>query len=223
MGEYVENHLETIEDVTLEEALKKYEPMVHRFVNAAKTNHVCSEEDLCQEGRMAIVFAFRYYNPTKGASLTTWMYHMIKSAVLEYQKQHLSVLSGGAYLQGILRKAGQDASVEEIMSFGVSRKTAQAANYIKTSFSTVDYDELASVMGEDCFEASDMESLPWREYLTDTEIFAVGNFFGFNGEKMTMQEIGNQLGKSRKSVSYMINKALVKLRKMPGIEDYAQF
>ena len=75
------------------------------FVNAAKVNHVCSEEDLCQEGRMAIVVAYRNFDPDHGASLTTWVYHMIKSSIIEYQKHHLSVLSGGAYLQGILRKA----------------------------------------------------------------------------------------------------------------------
>lgn len=217
------NNVDSIEGVTLDEALKKYEPMVHRFVNSAKTNHVCSHEDLCQEGRMAIVVAFRHFDPEHGASLTTWMYHMIKSAIIEYQKKHLSVLSGGAYLQNILRKAGQDASVEEIMDFGVSKKTALAASYVKSSYSTENYDELSSFVGEDCFEASDVESLPWRKYLNEQEIFAVGNFYGFGGEKMTMQEIGDHLGKSRKAVSYMINRALVKLRKIEGIEDYATF
>ena len=38
---------------------------------------------------------------------------------------------------------------------------------------------------------------------------------------MTMREIGKHLGKSRKAVSYMINKAIVKLRHVPGIEAYA--
>jgi DNA-directed RNA polymerase specialized sigma subunit len=38
---------------------------------------------------------------------------------------------------------------------------------------------------------------------------------------MTMQDIGKALGKSRKSVSYLINKAIVKLRRIPGIEEYA--
>jgi RNA polymerase sigma factor (sigma-70 family) len=210
-----------VEGITLEEALKKYEPMVHRFVKTAHTNHVCSKEDLCQEGRMAIVIAFQNFDPSKGASLTTWTYHMIKDAILEYQKQHLSILSGGAYLQGILRKAGQDASIEEIMEFGVSKKTALAAAYIKESFSSVDFEELSTMVGEDGFEKQALESFDWRSHLTEQEIYAVGNFFGFNGPRMTMQEIGQAMGRSRKSVSYMINKAIVKLKHVPGIEEYA--
>lgn len=213
--------IDVVEGITLEEALKKYEPMVHRFVNTAHTNHVCSKEDLCQEGRMAIVIAFQNFDPEKGASLTTWTYHMIKDAILEYQKQHLSILSGGAYLQSILRKAGKDASVEEIMEYGVSKQTALAAHYVKDSFSTADYDELATMVGDDGLETRALDAFNWQAYLTETEIFAVGNFYGFNGPRMTMQEIGDKLGKSRKAVSYMINKALVKLKKAPGIEEYA--
>ena len=213
--------VDVVEGITLEEALKKYEPMVHRFVNTAHTNHVCGKEDLIQEGRMAIVIAFQNYDPTKKATLTTWVYHMIKDAILEYQKQHLSILSGGAYLQSILRKAGHDASIEEIMEFGVSKKTALAATYIRESFSTVDYDELATMVGDDDVEHNALESFNWKDYLTEPEIFAVGNYFGFNGGRMTMGEIGERMGRSRKSVSYLINKALVKLRKVDGVEDFA--
>lgn len=214
-------YVEKVEGITLEDALKKYEPMVHRFVNQAHTNSVCDKEDLCQEGRMAIVIAFQNYDPEKGASLTTWTYHMIKDSILEYQKQHLSILSGGAYLQGILRKAGQDATVEEIMEFGVSKQTALAATYVQDSFSSVDFDELSTIMGESGLENCAIDSLPWRDYLNETEAFAIGNYYGFNGPRMTMQDIGKALGKSRKSVSYLINKAIVKLRRIPGIEEYA--
>jgi RNA polymerase sigma factor (sigma-70 family) len=217
----MQTYNDVIEGITIEEALKKYEPMVYRFANTAHTNHVCSKEDLVQEGKMAIVIAFRTYDPTKKASLTTWVYHMIKDSILEYQKQHLSVLSGGAYLQSVLRKAGENASIEEIMEFGVSKKTAVAATYVKDSFSTVDYEELATVVGDSGLERFDTDTLDWKSYLNEEEIFAIGNFYGFFGQKLTMQEIGERLNKSRKSVSYMINKAIVKLRRIPGIEDYA--
>lgn len=209
-----------VEGITLEEALTKYEPMVHRFVNTAHTNHVCSREDLVQEGRMAIVVAFQNFNPDKGASLTTWTYHMIKDSIIEYQKQHLSVLSGGSYLQGILRKAGKDATVEQIMEYGISKKTALAAAYVKESFSTADFEELSTVIGDDGLQTG-LDSLDWKKYLTPSEIFAIENFFGFSGDRMTMAQIGDKIGKSRKGVSYLLNKAINKLKRIPGIEEYA--
>ena len=211
---------EIVDGITVDEALQKYEPMVHRFVNAARTNHVCSYEDLVQEGRLAIVVAFQNYDPDKGASLTTWTYHMIKDSIAEYQKQHLSILSGGSYLQSILRKAGKDATIEEIMEYGISKKTAMAATYIKDSFSTADYEELATVIGDDGLKTN-LDSLDWQKYLTKSEVFAVENFFGFNGDRMTMAQIGDKIGKSRKGVSYLLNKAINKLKRIPGIEEYA--
>ena len=212
------NH--TINGLTLDDAIRRYEPMVHHFVKKASTNHVCSKEDLAQEGRLAIVMAFRCYNPDKGASLTTWTYHMIKDALLEYQKHHLSILSGGAYLQSILKKAGEDASIEQIMDFGVSKKTAIAATYINDSYSSANYDDLSAVLADERDEPSSNFKLEWQKYLTDQEVYAVSNFYGFGGTRMTLNEIGENLGKSRKSVSYMINKALVKLRHIEGVEEY---
>ena len=216
-----EHVVDVVGGITIEQALKKYEPIVHRFVNLAQSNSVCSKEDLIQEGRMAIVVAFRRFDPEKGASLTTWTYHLIKDAIYEYQKHHLSILSGGAYLNSVLKKAGEEASIEEIMEFGVSKQTALASAYIKSSYMTEDIDECTSVIGAEDVETETMYSFNWRPYVTDIEAFAISNFFGFNGPRMTMQEIGEKLGKSRKAVSYLLNKALVKLRRVPGIEEYA--
>ena len=213
--------MDYIEGLTVDDALEKYEPMVQKSVNGANMNYVCNREDLVQEGRMAVVLAFQSYDPEKGASLTTWTYHRIKDAVAEYQKQNLSVLSGGAYLQNALKKVGPDATIDELVESGVSRKTALAVTRFKDSFATADFDELENMIGADGVRSQTVESFNWQDYLTEPEIFAVGHYFGFNGEHMTMREIGKHLGKSRKAVSYMINKAIVKLRHVPGIEAYA--
>lgn len=209
-----------IEGLTLEQCVAKYEPMVHKFANSASMNSVCSNEDLCQEGRMAVVLAFQLYDESNKASLTTWVYHMVKDAILEYQKQNLSVLSGGAYLHNILRKVGQNATVEQIMEHGVSKKTALAAEYLKSSYVAEDYSELQSVIGDQEVDSKSVESFPWREQLSEEEAFAVGHFYGFFSPRMNMKDIATALGKSRKSISYMINKAIARLRHMPGIEDY---
>ncbi len=210
-----------VNGLTVDEALVKYEPMVHRIVSGASTSVVCTYDDLAQEGRMAIVVAFQNYDPSKGASLTTWMYCMIKDAIAEYQKQNLSILSGGSYLQNVLRKAGQDATTEEIMEFGVSKKTAMAATQLKNSFAAADYDSLETYLGAEDMDHTSLDALDWRSCLTPTEQYVVGNYYGFNGQRQTMTEIGKALGKSRKSISYMLNKAIVKIRHIPGIEEYA--
>ena len=213
--------MDCIEGLTVDDALVKYEPMVQKSVNGANTNYVCNREDLVQEGRMAVVLAFQSYNPEKGATLTTWTYHRIKDAVAEYQKRHLSVLSGGAYLQNALKKIGHDATVEELVAGGVGKKTALAASRLKDSFATADIYELENMIGSDGVSCSQLEAFNWQDYLNKQEIFAISHYFGLNEEKMSMKEIGQHLGKSRKSVSYMINKAIVKLRHAPGIEAYA--
>ena len=53
-----------VNGLTVDEALVKYEPMVHRIVSGASTSVVCTYDDLAQEGRMAIVVA-RITTPPK--------------------------------------------------------------------------------------------------------------------------------------------------------------
>ena len=78
-----------VAEMTIDEVVECYENMVHKIAHSMTLNTVCSYEDYVQEGRMAIVAAYTAYNPDKGASFTTYVYHMIKDAMLEYQKQHL--------------------------------------------------------------------------------------------------------------------------------------
>jgi len=215
------NVIDMVEGLTLEQAVEKYEPMVHHFVNSAFTNYVCNKEDLIQEGKLAIVVAFKNFDPEKGASLTTWTYHMVRDAILEYQKHHLSILSGGHHLLSILKKAGEDASVEEIMDFGVSYQTAVAATYIKGSTVTTEYNDIAALIGAEDVESNLLNAIDYKAHLDANEAYTIFHFFGFDGQRMSLKEIGEVLGKSQRAVSYMLNKALNKLRRIPGIEDYA--
>ena len=207
-------------DMSLEQALEKYEPMIHRFLKSAKTNTACTYEDLCQEGRMAIITAYKTYDPSKGASFTTWAYHMIRDSLIEYQKQNLSLLSGGQYLHNVLKKAGEDATVEQIMSFGVSEKTARQAQILKNSYSTAPLEDLVNYISceEDVTET--VEHLDWRSVLDPLEQKIISDLFGFDGPRKSLQDIAKDLHISRKSASYHKEIALSKLRHMPGIEAY---
>lgn len=206
-------------ELSIEKALEQYEPMIHSFLKGAKCNAVCTYEDLVQEGRAAIVVAYRNYDSEKGASFTTWVYHMVKDAIIEYQKHHLSILSGGQYLHNIIRKAGEDASTEDIMSLGVSKKTAQQATVLRQSYATAPLDELSNYIGADD-GGLNVDTLNWRSALTPIEARIIGDLYGFNGDVRSPKEVAKDLKISPKSVIYHREKALAKLRHLPGIEAY---
>lgn len=209
-----------MQEITLEEALVKYEPIVRKFAGQARQNNVCSYDDLVQEGRMAIVTAYRTHDPEK-SSLTTWTYINVRDAIREYQKQHLPALSGGAHLYSLMQKVGENPTVDDIMALGIRKDTAVALKNAKESYSTADFDELSGIIGKDDAYDDDTESFQWRQHLDEDEIFIVDRYFGFSGEKLNMGEIGDIMGRSRKSVGYALSKALVKLRKTARIEDFA--
>jgi RNA polymerase sigma factor (sigma-70 family) len=210
------------DDVIINELLTKYESMVHGLVRKATTSAVCGYEDLCQEGRMAIINAYQTYDDNKGASFDTWVYNNIKNALLEYQKNNLGFLSGGEYLYAAIKKAGKNASVEDLMKLGLSRKTAAASFYFMLQPAT--YGEAFNMIDRKAAaQLKEIESFgsDYRKYLTEKEIFAIEHYFGLdNQDFLTMEDIGKILGKSRKAVSYLINQAIVKLRHVQGIEEY---
>jgi RNA polymerase sigma factor (sigma-70 family) len=202
--------------------LDQYDKMVHKFVREAATNAVCDPEDLYQEGRLAIIKAYDSYDDSKEASFNTWAYHCVKDAILEYQKQHLGFLSGGAYLYGAMKKAGKDATIEDLMELGLSKKTALVSTYF--NMKPAQYGEcfnMADPKQKAQLEELETFKLDYRKYLTEKEIFAIEHYFGLRyADAITMEEIGKHLGKSRKAVSYLINQAIVKLRHINGIEMY---
>lgn len=207
--------------LTLEAALEQYEPMVHHFANAANTNYVCNKEDLEQEGRMAIIKAFETYDPGKGTCFTTWVQHHIKGAILDFQKHNLSCLSGGCYLQQVMRDLGPEATLEDYQKRNMRTNTIQAMGYINNTFAVSNYDELEIVSDNAINLDFTFQLVDWRSYLSEEEIYIVENYYGFNGEPQTFEVIGEHIGVSRKTASNKLKAALNKLRKIPGIEYYA--
>lgn len=236
---------------SVEQALEQFEPMVHRFANyyskglLSKNNSLLDAEDLCQVGRMAIVVAYQMFDPKYEAQLSTWTYHKIKCAMLDYIKENYSCISGGSYVIShifALKKNGEEISVENLRKRGVSRKTAIAAledlpkacrpdcygvghqaSFYDIESGTVEgfeTDERISTDDIDRIEGFRLEN--FKPYLSDEEYFIIKNHFGFDCDRITMEEIGSVIGKSRKAVSYALNRALVKMRHIPGIDAYAE-
>lgn len=196
-------------DITVEEALEKYEHMIYELVQNRPQTAVCTYDDLVQEGRMAIVEAYNSYNPQYGTKLGTWTWRRISNALSEFQKKNLMCVSGGA------------SRYQKIKNLEAS-ETDAIDQRLRESFNTKNLDELSQVIGADDVEKNEFSDFNWRSYLNDEEIFVVEHHFGFNGESpLSLKDIGILMGgKSRKAVDYILDKAIVKLQCIPHIEDY---
>lgn len=213
--------------------VEKYGKFVNKWVGYYRdlhcTNAVCDIEDLRQEAYLAAYIAEMTYQKNHNTCLNTWVTLNIKNRVIEYIKQNYHCLSGGAYLVQGLRSIKQECGADELpenfiellVEKGYSEKTAVAATYFRLR---------PSQYGEQFDMADPKQDLDrlsiwdfnYREHLTEKEIYIIENYYGLNGcEPKHMWEIGKELNASRKSISYQINKIIIKLRKVPGIEEYA--
>ena len=178
------------------------------------------------------------YTTEHTAQLSTWIHNTIHYAICEYEKRYLSVLADTSYMYNAIRKLekeGSEVSVENLVKIlGLSYKTASSLPVYLHSFSGYGYgvhcdidENLIEAVDGKKFVPKEISSITdfnfndFKHYLTDAEIDIIENYFGFNGKRMKMEAIGEEIGKSQKAVSYAINKALVKLRKAPGMEEFA--
>lgn len=230
-------------EMTMNEAVEHYEKMVHRFAKSMPINTVCSYDDYVQEGRMAIVQAYTSYSPEKGASFTTWVYHMIKDAMLEYQKHHLTFVTGGTYLYQCIRNVENRHDISKDVGYfsrvdgydvetliqrlveeeSVSLPTAKLVYEFRDQAFAIDCDVSGAIDYDSDVSANKTNGLMdlLAKYLTDEEMSIIENYYGFKDQRLTMTNMGAVMGKSRKSMSYAINKTLMKIRHIPGIEEYA--
>ena len=214
--------------------VEKYGKFVNKWVGYYRdlhcTNAVCDIEDLRQEAYLAAHIAELTYKKDMNTCLNTWVTTNIKNRVIEYIKKNYRCISGGAYLvqgiRNIKRECGIDELPENYIELlkekGYSEKTASAATYI--DLEPAQYGEQFDMIDpkQDLNKLS-LWNLDYRKYLTEQEIYIIENYYGLKGyERRDMYEIGEELGKSRKSISYAIKKALNKLKRVPGIEDYAE-
>lgn len=206
--DFLENKLSNNQPRTAEEAIEKYKDMVYRLVQNRPTTAVCTYDDLVQEGMLAIVNAFQTYDPKFGAGLQTWTYRRIRDSLAQYQKENLLSLSGGASQYQKMKNSGEETPQDAV------------TKRLVDSFTTANLDEIANVIGDENVRLESSFELPWRQYLEPDEITVLELLYGFRGPTYSLPEIGQRMGRSRKSVDYIKNKALQKLKNMEGIEDF---
>lgn len=213
--------------------VEKYGKFVNKWVGYYRdlhcTNAVCDVEDLRQEAYLAAYIAEMTYKKDMNTCLNTWVTINIKNRVIEYIKQNYHCLSGGAYLVQGIRNAKRDCGMDELpeniiellVEKGYSKKTATASTYILLE--PMQYGEQVNLADpKQDLDRLGVWNFNYSEYLSEKETYIIENYYGLNGcERRTMKEIGAEFNMSRKSTSYFINKTLMKLRRVPGIEEYA--
>ena len=211
-----------------DEKMEKYEAYITKAISENKGASCVyyDLEDLRQEGRKAVVEAYLKYDPDENAHINTWVTDCIQNAIKEFHKQNDRILSGGAYLQNQIKKVNptsfDEDIVDRLVENGMRRSTALASTYY--NLTPVEYGDwlgLVDPESKSMFTRSEGLVANLHNYLTPNEIEIVNQYFDLDGQgHATMRAIGSQCGKSRKAVSYAINKILVKLRHVTGIEHY---
>lgn len=75
---------EGVVQMTIEEACKMLEPMIHKIARKYSQQNLSLYEDLVSEGHLAVCENFKNFDPAKGASISTFMYPYIVHRCFEF-------------------------------------------------------------------------------------------------------------------------------------------
>jgi RNA polymerase sigma factor (sigma-70 family) len=176
--------------VTETEALKQYEPWLHRLVQRYR-HWGASEEDLLQEARLAFVLGFRRWREGAGANLmsfTTW------------------------YVKGALRKYLAAMACE--MNVPLDRETGRFREHLKST----EFDD--SRMGQsgeqeaECLRREQAELIAQvmqRLKPRDQEIVRL-----YFADEVSIIDIAARFGITKQRVDQVLKESLIKLR--PDLE-----
>lgn len=115
---------------------------------------------------------------------------------------------------------GREPTTEELArKMGCSLESIRKATFIpQTSLSPLEDDFAGSEYPGDESEVSDFEELRTQmvhsalETLSEQEAYILRGYFGFEGQKYNLDELGKELGLTQKQVRQIKNNALEKLR-----------
>lgn len=197
---------------------------IHKLTNEffLKANHHYVEfEDCLQVAFEAAWKAVGTFDPAYGAKMSTHLHFQVRCALLEYLKHNMSIFAGhpSAEVRLAWAECRDNLSVDNLRAKGLSYQQAMwAINYYTNQ--NVGIEEAFNVYDDYSFWAMDEvedKAYPFdfAQYLTQKEADAIRLEFGFAEE----DEIETQFP-SRKSVEYARNNAIIKLQKVPGIEQY---
>ena len=197
-------------------------------------------EDLVQEGFVGLVTAASSYNPEYNVRFDTYAYYWIKKMINDAVIKKSKIIRIPVHLHELLIKVERAMSeyyakydksmtIEQLSCmFGVSEERIKKILSHKETISydiTVDEEMDLSLIdvlpgtydtAEEAIKNvtySELYDVIKNASLTDKELAVIYYLFGFDDRKVTEEEVAKIIKTSRKTVSLLKNKAILKLRK----------
>ena len=193
-------------------------------------------EDLINEGNIGLIHAVRRFDPNRGVKLITYAAWWIRQSIMHILADHAGTVrlpikqAGlmhkiGVAHQTLRQRLGRDATTDEITSF-LNLKTEDVENVMRvyrtylsldapisidddTNYIELLEEENAISAEENLFQhALEDEIEDLLQGLDSRERKIIRMRFGFDGEPMTLEEIGNKIGLSRERIRQIEKKAI---------------
>lgn len=199
-----------------------------------------SLEDLINEGNIGLIHAIRRFDPHRGVKLITYAVWWIRQAIMHAIADHTGTVRLPIKQAGLIHKIGQtyqrlrqemgrEPSAEEIAE-GLNMKMEDVENVLRVHRNYLSLDTPISGSEEtsylDLLEAKDVisaeENLVQHSLEEEIEDLLAGLDprereiirlrFGFDGDPMTLEEIGQRIGLSRERIRQIEKKIIRRFR-----------
>lgn len=187
------------------EVLKQFDGMVKKMAHQWCLEPRASFDDMVSEGNMAVLKAYRNFNPGKGAKLSTYVYHSINHALIAYRKENSFMLHCSTHHQ---KKDGERDRARKQEKSSVSLDKT-----LKNGFSVgsmVEASGLSPLENAERKEEWELLKDAMNNVLDDREQCIVKESNKWFGHK-TLEDLGHDLGVSRQRVHQIEQNVFAKL------------
>ena len=189
------------------EVLKQFDGMVKKMAHQWHAEPRASFDDMVSEGNMAVLKAYRNFNPERGVKLSTYVYHSINHALIAYRKENSFLMHCSTHHQ---KKEGERdrARKQEKNSISLDKT-------LKSGFSIGSMVQASGLTPEETAERKEeweiLESTMSR-ILDDREQRIVKESNKWFGHK-TLEDLGHDFGISRQRVHQIEQNVFAKLHR----------